>query len=182
MSFSLDTVSPWHAVGDATASWWTILWQSIPLMKYTYYTVVTFSSTGVSSNGDLVSQLIDFLSFKLLSHDWYQQSRRISVYLSMDDEVDTTPVVKVRGFSSYWYFRDTVAVSFVPMDRIFWSQEGDMIIVMGLWYLSPTTECLCRQCFIPRYVGDQMDMLQLYSLDDLAALPHTKWNIKQPAG
>ncbi|XP_062502359.1 5-formyltetrahydrofolate cyclo-ligase-like isoform X2 [Corticium candelabrum] len=38
-----------------------------------------------------------------------------------------------------------------------------------------------RDCFVPRYVGDRMDMLKLYSLDDLSSLPLTKWNIKQPA-
>ena len=40
---------------------------------------------------------------------------------------------------------------------------------------------LCRYCFIPRYVGPNMDMLQLYSMEDYASLPLTKWKIKQPA-
>jgi 5-formyltetrahydrofolate cyclo-ligase len=76
---------------------------------------------------------------KLLNHEWYEQSQKVSVYLSMENEVDTTPLVKD-------------------------------ILESG------------RLCFIPRYKGDQMDMLQLYSLDDLSKLPQTKWNIKQPSG
>ena len=40
-----------------------------------------------------------------------------------------------------------------------------------------------KQCFIPRYhmKSRQMEMLQLYSMDDMYNLPKTKWNIPQPA-
>ena len=40
-----------------------------------------------------------------------------------------------------------------------------------------------KQCFIPRYESSSsnMEMVRLYSLADLAALPTTKWNIQQPA-
>ncbi|XP_067930807.1 5-formyltetrahydrofolate cyclo-ligase-like [Watersipora subatra] len=39
-----------------------------------------------------------------------------------------------------------------------------------------------KTCFIPRYdsCSRDMEMLQLYSMADLAALPKTKWNISQP--
>ncbi|XP_067929568.1 5-formyltetrahydrofolate cyclo-ligase-like [Watersipora subatra] len=39
-----------------------------------------------------------------------------------------------------------------------------------------------KTCFIPRYDSGSrdMEMLQLYSMADLAALPKTKWNIPQP--
>ncbi|XP_076879125.1 5-formyltetrahydrofolate cyclo-ligase [Brachyhypopomus gauderio] len=40
-----------------------------------------------------------------------------------------------------------------------------------------------KACFIPRYFtgGNHMDMLHLKSLEDLASLPVTSWNIRQPA-
>ncbi|XP_078604145.1 5-formyltetrahydrofolate cyclo-ligase-like isoform X1 [Branchiostoma floridae x Branchiostoma japonicum] len=37
-----------------------------------------------------------------------------------------------------------------------------------------------KRVFIPRYVGDKMDMLRLFSQEDYDSLPLTKWNIKQP--
>jgi 5-formyltetrahydrofolate cyclo-ligase len=39
----------------------------------------------------------------------------------------------------------------------------------------------CKELFIPRYVGDSMDMVRLYSWEDYEALPMTSWKIKQPA-
>ncbi|CAH1254728.1 MTHFS [Branchiostoma lanceolatum] len=37
-----------------------------------------------------------------------------------------------------------------------------------------------KRVFIPRYVGDKMDMLRLLSQEDYDSLPLTKWHIKQP--
>ncbi|PSN54621.1 5-formyltetrahydrofolate cyclo-ligase [Blattella germanica] len=76
---------------------------------------------------------------KFLRSKEYQSSKRISVFLSMDDEIQTDKIVR----------------------DIF------------------DTE---RTCFIPRYSsnGSQMEMVRLYSLQDLEDLPTTKWNIKQP--
>jgi 5-formyltetrahydrofolate cyclo-ligase len=37
-----------------------------------------------------------------------------------------------------------------------------------------------KECFIPRYIGPNMDMLRLYSWQDYEDLPKTRWNIKQP--
>lgn len=37
-----------------------------------------------------------------------------------------------------------------------------------------------RQCFIPRYIGTDMDMIRLHSLEDYDSLPETSWKIKQP--
>lgn len=39
-----------------------------------------------------------------------------------------------------------------------------------------------RECFVPRYTADTMEMLRVDSLADIAALPKTKWNIAQPEG
>ncbi|EDO37618.1 predicted protein [Nematostella vectensis] len=38
-----------------------------------------------------------------------------------------------------------------------------------------------KKCYIPRYIGHQMDMLRLHSLEDMQSLPLTPWNIHQPA-
>ncbi|CAF0790459.1 unnamed protein product [Rotaria sordida] len=38
-----------------------------------------------------------------------------------------------------------------------------------------------KHVFIPRYNSTSMDMLRIYSLDDLDSLPITKWNIRQPS-
>jgi len=38
-----------------------------------------------------------------------------------------------------------------------------------------------KHVFIPRYSSTSMDMVRLYSLDDLDSLPMTKWNIRQPS-
>jgi len=37
-----------------------------------------------------------------------------------------------------------------------------------------------KHVFIPRYNSTSMDMVRVYSLDDLDTLPLTKWNIRQP--
>ena len=37
-----------------------------------------------------------------------------------------------------------------------------------------------KMVFIPKYVGRNMDMVQLYSLKDYDQLPETPWHIKQP--
>lgn len=39
-----------------------------------------------------------------------------------------------------------------------------------------------RECFIPRYIGLNMDMVKLHSMEDMMSLPVTSWNIQQPAG
>merc|ERR1712126_522546 len=38
-----------------------------------------------------------------------------------------------------------------------------------------------KKCFIPHYVGDNMDMVLLNGFEDYDSLPLTSWNIKQPA-
>lgn len=38
-----------------------------------------------------------------------------------------------------------------------------------------------KKVFIPKYVGSNMDMVRLASMDDYNSLPETKWKIKQPA-
>ncbi|CAF2952526.1 unnamed protein product [Rotaria sp. Silwood2] len=38
-----------------------------------------------------------------------------------------------------------------------------------------------KHVFIPRYNSASMDMVRVYSLDDLDSLPVTKWNIRQPS-
>lgn len=37
-----------------------------------------------------------------------------------------------------------------------------------------------KQCFIPQYIGTQMEMLHLRDMADYDSLPETKWHIKQP--
>lgn len=39
-----------------------------------------------------------------------------------------------------------------------------------------------RGCFVPRFIGDTMDMLQVSSMEDVQSLPVYKWGIKQPSG
>ncbi|XP_002740689.1 5-formyltetrahydrofolate cyclo-ligase-like [Saccoglossus kowalevskii] len=74
---------------------------------------------------------------KLIKHPKYEASRRISVYLSMTEEVNTLGILQ----------------------HIFDSN---------------------KVCFVPQYIGNNMDMLKLNSMQDYDALPKTKWNIKQP--
>ncbi|XP_068670364.1 5-formyltetrahydrofolate cyclo-ligase-like isoform X1 [Montipora foliosa] len=38
-----------------------------------------------------------------------------------------------------------------------------------------------KDCFIPRYIGPNMDMVKLDSIEDMLSLPVTSWNIQQPA-
>ncbi|PFX27599.1 5-formyltetrahydrofolate cyclo-ligase [Stylophora pistillata] len=40
---------------------------------------------------------------------------------------------------------------------------------------------IIRECFIPRYIGPNMDMVKLHSMEDMISLPVTSWNIQQPA-
>lgn len=37
-----------------------------------------------------------------------------------------------------------------------------------------------KKCFIPRYDGPNMDMIELKGMDDYDNLPETSWKIKQP--
>ena len=39
-----------------------------------------------------------------------------------------------------------------------------------------------KECFIPKYVGDTMEMVRLDSYEEIDRLPLTPWNIRQPAG
>lgn len=59
-------------------------------------------------------------------------------------------------------------------------------------YLSLNTEISTREIiqhafqfqkhvFVPRYNSSAMDMVRIYSMNDLDSLPMTKWNIRQPA-
>jgi len=38
-----------------------------------------------------------------------------------------------------------------------------------------------KECFIPCYIGPNMDMVKLHSMEDMLSLPVTSWNIQQPA-
>ncbi|XP_044177566.1 5-formyltetrahydrofolate cyclo-ligase-like isoform X5 [Acropora millepora] len=38
-----------------------------------------------------------------------------------------------------------------------------------------------KDCFVPRYIGSNMDMVKLDSMEDFFSLPLTSWNIRQPA-
>lgn len=69
--------------------------------------------------------------------DIYKSSKRVSIYLSTSNEIDTEPIIH---------------------------------------HLLNNK----RKCFVPRYEGDDMQMLSLHSMDDYNMLPLTKWNIKQP--
>lgn len=37
-----------------------------------------------------------------------------------------------------------------------------------------------KQCFVPRYTADSMDMYRVSSMEDIESLPKTKWNVSQP--
>ena len=41
-----------------------------------------------------------------------------------------------------------------------------------------------RICFVPYYEphGTHMEMLRAHSIQDIASMPKTKWNISQPSG
>jgi len=41
-----------------------------------------------------------------------------------------------------------------------------------------------RSCFVPYYEpsGTHMEMLRAHSMEDIAKMPKTKWNISQPRG
>ncbi|XP_027707194.1 5-formyltetrahydrofolate cyclo-ligase [Vombatus ursinus] len=79
------------------------------------------------------------LTEKVIAHSKYQESQRISVFLSMEDEIETEEIIK----------------------DIF--QRG-------------------KTCFIPRYKfkSNYMDMVKLFSAEEIFSLPKTSWNIHQP--
>lgn len=84
----------------------------------------------------------------------FQNSTRISIYLSTDYEVNTVDLLK----------------------RMF--KEGKE--VSGEFNLSISITKLFSKIFVPTYSGQEMKMLRLYDFDDYEKLPLTKWNIKQP--
>ncbi|XP_072475017.1 5-formyltetrahydrofolate cyclo-ligase [Notamacropus eugenii] len=79
------------------------------------------------------------LTEKVIAHSKYQESQRISIFLSMQDEIETEVIIK----------------------DIF--QRG-------------------KTCFIPRYKfkSNSMDMVKLFSAEEIFSLPKTSWNIHQP--
>ncbi|XP_074090125.1 5-formyltetrahydrofolate cyclo-ligase isoform X3 [Macrotis lagotis] len=80
------------------------------------------------------------LTEKVIAHHKYQESQRISIFLSMQDEIETEEIIK----------------------DIF--QRG-------------------KTCFIPRYKfkSNHMDMVKLFSAEEIFSLPKTSWNIHQPS-
>lgn len=78
------------------------------------------------------------LAEKLYLHPKYRESKRISIFLSMSDEIKTFDILE-NAFKSN------------------------------------------KQVFIPKYVGEKMDMVRLRSMADYDDLPETSWHIKQPA-
>uniref|UniRef100_F6YZ79 5-formyltetrahydrofolate cyclo-ligase n=1 Tax=Ciona intestinalis TaxID=7719 RepID=F6YZ79_CIOIN len=74
---------------------------------------------------------------QVLDNKWYKSATRLSIYLSMKNEVQTYDILKHAIDSN-------------------------------------------KAVFIPKYVGDNMDMVRLHSMEDYEALPETKWFIKQP--
>ncbi|XP_043845430.1 5-formyltetrahydrofolate cyclo-ligase [Dromiciops gliroides] len=80
------------------------------------------------------------LTEKVLAHSKYQESQRISIFLSMQDEIETEEIIK----------------------DIF--QSG-------------------KTCFIPQYKfkSNHMDMVKLFSAEEIFSLPKTSWNIRQPS-
>ena len=73
----------------------------------------------------------------LFNHPKFQQSKRISLYLSMKNEIQTPKILKH-------------------------SLENN------------------KSVFIPKYVGNDMEMVKIESMEDYDSLPETKWKIKQP--
>ncbi|XP_077976082.1 5-formyltetrahydrofolate cyclo-ligase-like [Styela clava] len=75
---------------------------------------------------------------QVLQHPKYVSSKRLSIFLSMNDEVKTDAILK-QAFQ----------------------QKKDV--------------------YIPKYIGNTMDMVKLESLEDYNSLPETSWHIKQPS-
>lgn len=73
----------------------------------------------------------------LFKHPKYQSSKRISVYLSMTNEIQTPMILKHALDSN-------------------------------------------KAVYIPKYVGNNMEMVKIASMDDYESLPETAWKIKQP--
>ncbi|KAK2561972.1 5-formyltetrahydrofolate cyclo-ligase, partial [Acropora cervicornis] len=88
---------------------------------------------------------------KLIGMEEYKLSRRISVYLSMPSEVQTEGILKYHK-----YLKKRLETNNI-IDFVF------------------------RDCFVPRYIGSNMDMVKLDSMEDFFSLPLTSWNIRQPS-
>ena len=58
---------------------------------------------------------------------------------------------------------------------------GQVRRALNLEYYSPDW-CAARQCFVPRYTADTMELYRVRSEADIASLPRTKWGIRQPEG
>lgn len=97
--------------------------------------------------------LRDFQVLKLPS---FQASRRVSIYLSTDYEVNTIDLLKQM-------FLDKKEVRFKCNKSISIRNES------------------FSKVFVPTYSGSEMKMVKLYDISDYEKLPLTKWNIKQPS-
>lgn len=61
-----------------------------------------------------------------------------------------------------------VAVYLAMPDEVATAQIIDHIFASG------------KQCYVPRFTADDMDMWSVSSADDIASLPRAKWDIQQP--
>lgn len=80
---------------------------------------------------------VTLVCFQLLELAQWKSSKKISIFLSLSEEINTEEILQSALQSN-------------------------------------------KECFIPRYIGPNMDMLRLYSWQDYEELPKTRWNIKQP--
>ncbi|KAK2564909.1 5-formyltetrahydrofolate cyclo-ligase [Acropora cervicornis] len=122
---------------------------------------------------------------KLIGMEEYKLSRRISVYLSMPSEVQTEGILKVRNYNCLTNFLFVLLLGTTcdpAWCRIYSKQKSKYHK-----YLKKRLETnniidfVFRDCFVPRYIGSNMDMVKLDSMEDFFSLPLTSWNIRQPA-
>lgn len=124
-----------------------------------------------SSLSDLSSHLVAFLLIlefrisicQIIASPVFQKAQRISIYLSLDTEVNTTALLLEM-------FRLNKQVRWILGESV------------QRWPLVKWTSLIqCVQVFVPSYSGNRMVMLKISGIDDYEALPLTKWNIRQPS-
>jgi len=84
-------------------------------------------------------------------------------------ECESQRVIKKLVESKYFLESQRISV-YLPMS----DEINTLPLVERLFQLDKT-------CFIPKYVGNSMEMVRLDSFEEIDRLPLTSWNIRQPA-
>lgn len=121
---------------------------------------------------DLIQNESTKVTQHLLALPQYKQCQRLSVYLSMDKEVDTTAILQHAFDSGEWLG----GAEFPLLKTVERLSFQNLLLIISFTTLSS----LGKACYIPRWTATDMSMVRLSSFADYQQLPVNRWGIPEP--